>query len=266
MASTAGKEHFQSLFENAPISLWEEDFSGIKRLFDELRRQGVHTLEAHLEKHPEFGELCIRQMKVLKVNRQTLRMLEAGSQEELVGRLDEVFRDGMRHHFRSELLALWDGQTAWSGEGVNYRLDGEAVEILLHWRILPGCEDTWEHVLVTIEDITARRQVEWRLQSLFEASPNSLWEEDYSEVRNYFETLRSGGVTDMEAYLQEHPEAVLQCTSLIKVRDVNQKTLEMFGAESKEQLLANLDKVFRDEMTTHFASGTGGPVERQAGV
>lgn len=253
MSPNAGNEHFQSLFEYAPVSLWEEDFSGIKRLFDELRRQGIHTLEAHLVKHPEFGELCIRQMKVLRVNQQTLMMLQAGSQEELVGRLEEVFRDGMRHHFRSELLALWDGELAWSGEGVNYSLEGQAVEILLHWRILPGFEDTWERVLVTIENITARKQVERRLQSLFEASPDSLWEEDFSGVSSYFETLRRSGVTDLEAYLQEHPEAVIQCASLMKVRDVNQRTLEMFGAESKEQLLANLDKVFRDEMANHFA-------------
>jgi diguanylate cyclase (GGDEF)-like protein len=41
--------------------------------------------------------------------------------------------------------------------------------------------------------------------------------------------------------------------SLIKVLNVNQKTLELFGAKTKEQLIANLDKVFRDEMGTHFA-------------
>jgi diguanylate cyclase (GGDEF)-like protein len=40
---------------------------------------------------------------------------------------------------------------------------------------------------------------------------------------------------------------------LIKVMDVNQKTLELFRADSKEQFLRNLDKVFRNEMRTHFA-------------
>jgi len=36
------------------------------------------------------------------------------------------------------------------------------------------------------------------------------------------------------------------------VIDVNQYTLALFRAESKEQLLGNLDKVFRDEMRVHF--------------
>jgi diguanylate cyclase (GGDEF)-like protein len=40
--------------------------------------------------------------------------------------------------------------------------------------------------------------------------------------------------------------------SLIKVLNVNERTLTLFGAESKEQLLSNLELVFRDEMGNHF--------------
>jgi diguanylate cyclase (GGDEF)-like protein len=254
MSTASRKEHFLTLFEHAPISLWEEDYSGIQRLFDGLRQQGVRSLEAYLEQHPDFVDTCMRQMVVVKVNQQTLAMVKAGSQEQLLEHLDKVFQDGMRHHFRTELLALWNGELSWSGEGVNYTLDGEAFDILLHWRILPGSEETWEQVLVTVENITARKQAEQRLQALFEASPISLWEEDYSALKAYFETLRSSGVTELQPYLGEHPETVARCMGLIKVLDVNQKTLELFGADSKEQLLANLDKVFRDEMGKHFAS------------
>jgi diguanylate cyclase (GGDEF)-like protein len=254
MSTTGRKEHFLTLFETAPISLWEEDYSGILRLFDNIRQQGVRSLEAYLEEHADFVEACMRQMTIRRVNQQTLEMFKAASQEELFVHLDRVFRDGMRHHFRSELLALWNGELSWSGEGINYALDGEAMDILLHWRILPGAERTWDQVLVTIENITARKQAERRLQNLFEASPISLWEEDYRAIQAYFETLRASGVTDLRSHLIEHPEVVAHCMDLIQVLDVNQKTLEMFGARSKEHLLANLDKVFRSEMEKHFAN------------
>lgn len=247
------QEHFKTLFDYAPISLWEEDYSGIKRRFDSLRAQGVESLEAYLEQDPDFLDACMREMVILRVNRQTLEMLKASSQEELLTSLDKVFRDGMRHHFRSELLALWNGDPDWAGEGVNYALDGEAVDILLHWRILPGYEQTWERVLVTIENITARKKAERRLQELFEASPISLWEEDYSAVKDYFDSLRRAGVGDLGVYLDQHPEAVAHCMGLIRVLDVNRRTLEMFAANSKEELLANLGRVFRDDMGVHFA-------------
>ncbi len=253
MFSSDDKEDLVTLFEYAPVSLWEQDFSQIKKIFEDLRTQGVKSLDAHLVMHPEFIDQCMEQIKVLDVNLQTVSMLKANSKEHLISNLDKVFRDGMRHHFRDELRALWNGDVKWSGEGINYTLKGEPLDIILHWRILPEYEKNWERVLVTIEDITGRRQAERRLHSLFEASPISLWEEDYSAIKSYFDSLRAQGVTDLQDYLEDHPEATLHCASLIKVLDVNQKTLNLFGAHSKDHLVSNLNQVFRDEMETHFA-------------
>jgi diguanylate cyclase (GGDEF)-like protein len=253
MMNSTDEEHFRTLFEYAPVSLWEEDYSGIKRLFDVLRQHGVHSLDAYIDENPGFVEECIKQMKVLDVNQQTLFMFGAESKDQLIANLDNIFRDGMRHHFRSELLALWNGNTDWSGEGINYTLSGSPLDILLHWRILPGHEQTWKQVLVSIENITTRKEAERRFQNLFEASPISLWEEDYSAVKLYFDTLRAQGVVDLQEYINDHPEIISYCTGLIRVINVNQKTLELFEADSKEHLLSNLDKVFRDEMGNHFA-------------
>jgi diguanylate cyclase (GGDEF)-like protein len=247
------------LFEHAPISLWEQDFSAIKIFFDDLRRQGILELDGYLDDHPEQIEACMARMKVVNVNQQTLALFGVRTQEEMLANLDKFFRDEMRVHFRSELLALWNGQLTWSGEGVNYTLDGRPLDILLSWRILPGAEETWQQVLVTIEDISARKQAERelmlsekRLRGLFENSPVSLWEEDYSQIKDFFDQLRAGGVEDFEAYLGEHPESVADCMGMIRVVDVNRKTLEMFGAPSGQVLIQNLGKVFRDEMRLHF--------------
>jgi diguanylate cyclase (GGDEF)-like protein len=253
MPDSHDEEHFQILFEHAPISLWEEDFSGIKRLFDGLRQRGVQSLESYLAKHPGFVDDCMDQINVVNVNQQTLAMFKAGSTAELLVNLDKIFRIKMRLHWENELMALWNGDLTWCGEGVNYTLAGDALDILLHWRILPGFEQTWQCVLVAIENITARKQAEQRLQNLFEASPISLWEEDFSALKAYFETLRAEGVTDLQDYLHVHPQAISHCMNLIRVLNINQKTLTMFGANSKEQLLSSLDQVFRDEMRTHFA-------------
>ena len=254
MFSSDDKEYLVTLFEYAPVALWEQDFSHIKKSFDELRAKGVRSLDAHLVMYPEFLDQCMGKIQVLDVNLQTVAMLKADSKEHLLSNLDKVFRDGMRHHFRDELRALWNGDVKWSGEGVNYTLEGNPVDIILNWRIMPEYENNWERVLVTTEDITARKRAEQRLHNLFEASPISLWEEDYSAIKKYFDVLRTQGVTSLESYLEEHPEAVSYCVGLINVLDVNQKTLQLFGAESKEHLIANLPRIFRDEMEEHFAN------------
>ena len=253
MPESNPEEHFQILFEYAPISLWEEDYSGIKSLFDELRLQGVDSIEDYIAKTPQFVDECMGQIRVINVNQQTLKMFGAASKEDILANLNLIFRDGMRHHLQNELICLWNGDLEWSGEGINYTLAGAPIDILLHWRILPEGEQNWDQVLVTIEDISARKVAERRLSDLFEASPISLWEEDYSALKIYFDELRAAGVMDLWAYLDANPDAVTHCLSLIKVLNVNKRTLSLFGAKSKDQLLSNLDRVFRDEMGVHFS-------------
>ncbi len=248
---TAG-DHFESLFEYAPISLWEQDFSEIKIFFDGLRASGVADLNSYLDEHPEELDNSIRRIKVTHVNRETLNMFGAQDEAELLANLDKTFRDEMRAHWHAELLALWNGEVSWAGDGINYRLDGEALHIRLHWRILPECESTWECVLVSIENITALKKAEARFHNLFEHAPISLWEEDYSAIKREFDSLRANGVTDLKSHLNSDPEAVRRFMGMIRVLGVNRKTLSLFEAADKESLLANLDKVFRDEMGEHF--------------
>lgn len=245
-------DHFESLFEYAPISLWEQDYSGIKSFLDKLRASGVANLDTFLNEHPEEIDKTLRLIKVTHVNRETLNLFGAKTEKELLANLDKMFRDEMRAHWRSELTALWNGEFNWSGDGVNYRLDGEALDIRLHWRILPECESTWECVLVAIENITALKQAEKRFRNLFEYAPISLWEEDYSAIKKEFDSLRAQGVTDLRTHLSSDTQSVRRFMGMIRVLDVNRKTLSLFEAMDKDSLLANLGKIFRDSMGEHF--------------
>lgn len=252
MSNDPTGDHFRSLFEYAPISLWEQDYSGIKTFMDALRGSGVHDLANYFDEHPEEIEKNIRNIKVKHVNRETLRLFGAVTDAELLSNLDKVFRDEMRAHFREELMALWNGEMSWSGDGVNYRLDGEALHIRLHWQILPEAESTWGRVLVSIENITALKRAETRFHHLFTYAPISLWEEDYTAIKREFDNLRTQGIQDIRTYLLSNPNAVDHFMSMIRVLDVNQKTLDLFGAANKEMLIANLNKVFGDKTRAHF--------------
>jgi PAS domain S-box-containing protein/putative nucleotidyltransferase with HDIG domain len=93
----------------------------------------------------------------------------------------------------------------------------------------------------------AEREQEERYRDIFESSPISLWEEDFSEVKAYLENLRKAGIRDFRKYFELHPEDVEECTRLIKVLDVNQATLRLLEAESKEYLLANTVRIVGHE-------------------
>jgi diguanylate cyclase (GGDEF)-like protein len=266
MTNTADDPIACDLFEFAPISLWEEDYSGVKAYLDQLRAAGVTDLGAHLAAHPQAVGECMARIQVINVNRKTVELFRASSKRELLDNLEHVFRDEMGAHFAGELLAMWDGQAAWVGEGINYALDGQPLEIRLHWSVLPGSEASLSRVLVSIEDVTAHRQAERahrqaeqaraaseaRFRGLFENAPVSLWEEDYTGIKRFLDDLRAQNVADLGQYLVEHPEAVDECMARIKVLYVNQKTLDLLHAKTKPELLASLGQVFRDEMRAHF--------------
>ncbi len=88
-----------------------------------------------------------------------------------------------------------------------------------------------------------------RYRALFEYSPTSLWEEDFSEVRVYLDGLRTHGDMNLRAYFNDHPEELRLCFDMIKVLDVNESTLKLYEADSKETLARELDKILAD--TSH---------------
>ena len=96
----------------------------------------------------------------------------------------------------------------------------------------------------------ARREAEeneGRFRALFEDSPISLWEEDFSQVKSYLDRLSEEGVDDLESYFSENPQELAHCTGLIIINQVNQQTLNLFEAVDKKSLLAGLDQTLLPE-------------------
>ncbi|WAC29433.1 sensor domain-containing diguanylate cyclase [Ancylobacter sp. SL191] len=247
------------MFDLAPISLWLEDFSAVKALFEQWRAEGVISLREHLRGRPERVAECSRRIRVLKVNQRTLDLFEANSLDHLVAHLDKVFRDDMLKTHIEELSQLWDGHRSFASHTVNYTLSGQRLDIQLKGQVLPGYEESLERVLLAVEDVssreTARRQAaqaEIYARGLFEHSPVSLWVEDFSSIKHLLDDVRRRGITDLRVFTDVHPEFVERCISEVRVIDVNQHTLDMFGAASKSDLIAHMGAVFRDEMHRHF--------------
>ncbi|MFH0132230.1 diguanylate cyclase domain-containing protein [Variovorax sp. VaC1] len=249
-----------AMFDLAPVSLWLEDYSELRRMLDGWRAQGVTDLVAHLAEDPQRVRDCMARLKVLRVNQYTLQLFAADSQETLLGALDSVFRGDMSATVVHELDQLWCGQLSFESETVNYALDGRRLDVRVRARVLPGHEATWNRVLVSLDDVTERVAAQRRrdeseqyARSLFDRSPVSLWVEDFSAVRSLLESIRARGITDFATFIKVHPEFVTRCMQEIRVIDVNHETLRMFGAPDLATLLGNIPRIFRDEMRESFA-------------
>lgn len=158
------QDTYRSLFEETPICLWEEDFSAVKQHLDRLRDAGVTDFHEYFQAHPEEVIRCARMVKVRDVNRAALRLFGAKSKEELFQNFDKIFGlEGLKG-FRSELIRVAEGKTDSEHEGVNYKLDGQKMDLFVHWSVLSGHEDTYDRVIVSLIDVTERKRVEQQVR------------------------------------------------------------------------------------------------------
>jgi len=108
----------------------------------------------------------------------------------------------------------------------------------------------------------ALRMSEDEYRKIFDYAPVSIREEDVSELEAAFEDLRAQGVRDFRRYFDEHPSFLEKAPQLIKIGRLNDATLALYGAKTREELIGSLKKtlvpesmaVFREELA-QFAEG-----------
>jgi len=156
---------------------------------------------------------------------------------------------------RAELL----GAGRWEGELVQTRADGSRVVVASRWSLQRDEEGRPRAILETNNDITKRKEAEARLREseqryryIFDSTGVSIWEEDFSQVKVAIDELRSRGVRDFREYFAAHPEFVQQAITMVRIVDVNDVSVKLFAAESKDELLVSLHKVFVPETQEVF--------------
>ncbi|WP_445346159.1 diguanylate cyclase domain-containing protein [Acinetobacter bohemicus] len=246
-------------FELSPIAMWLEDYSDIKKQFDIWREQGVQDLFSFLQEDESRILDCARKIKLLKVNSKTLELYQAKDFEHLCQNLHLLFKGDMTKSHIKELVALWNGETHFSNSAVNYTLTGDRLDIQLKGIVLPQHEHDLSLLLITTEDITPYTEacrLEEKSRHLAEArfmySPTSLWVEDFSRIKTKLDNVRALGIEDFKTFLDVHSDFINECIKDILVIDVNQATLDLFGAPNKDTLYKNMHKVFAQEMVKTF--------------
>ncbi|MCX6690308.1 MAG: PAS domain S-box protein, partial [Methanoregula sp.] len=158
------EERYRVLFEESPISLFEEDFSDIKVWIDTKTNENIRDFRTWLESHPEDVSGCAIMVKVTHINRATMALFGAASHKEFSEGLSSIFTEDSYDAFREEIIALAEGKNEFEGEVQIQTLNGERKIVLLKVTVVPGNEQTFSKILVSIIDISNVKRVEGALR------------------------------------------------------------------------------------------------------
>ncbi len=155
----ASEARYRTIFETATVSLWEEDFTVVREMLNQVRANDVTDIRQYLTEHPEFVRAAAQKAVVNDVNPETLRMLGAKTREELLGALDRGFTPDSLPIFADELAVIANGGGYFQAEVPARTLQGERREFFLSVTFPPPDQQI-DRVLVSVIDITERKQAE----------------------------------------------------------------------------------------------------------
>ncbi len=179
------EEKYRQLFEEAAVSIWEEDFSRVKEFFYQKRGEGTSDWRAYFDKNPQDVMLCASLVKITDVNKEGLRFWGVKTKDEIPRNLDYYFSEYSLETFKEELIALAGGSTQWTGEIAVRSLKGETMQLMFRLSVVPGHEDDLSKVLVSILDITESKKIEkmvqlkeQRLRQIIDLVPHFIFAKD----------------------------------------------------------------------------------------
>ena len=159
------EENYRLLFDSSPVAVLEEDYTTVMEWLNGLRRRGVNDIRRYLWENRDELAHGISKIRIVRPNPAAARMLEAASPGDLVGSLRGKDRtDAELASFLEQFVALWEGRRELALDLNGTTLTGRPMQGVLHWSVPAslGRADL-SRVIVTISDITPRREVEERL-------------------------------------------------------------------------------------------------------
>ena len=155
---------YQTLFMDAPIRVWEFDYSHIKKEFDQLKTQGVADFKEYFNRHPQEIAALAKSVKVNAYNKLVAKAYIGDTKNPKTNiSLSKILVEDSYKRYIAELLSIAEGKTRNKFEALTQSLDGSLHYNTLNWAVLPGHEEDYARVIVSADDITERRKAELEL-------------------------------------------------------------------------------------------------------
>ena len=202
---------YKSLFDNAPESLWEEDFTYLMEHLDELKKKGVKNFRNYFEENVDVLIELAKKVIILDVNQATLDLYKAKNKTDLLGNLNKTFIPESLDVFKEEVLHILEGNKFFMKEAKVKNLHGELIDVIIKLFNTKQAVSGKYIAYASTVDITERKKNELALlksQDIFERVMNNMNAMVYVADMKTYELLfvnkqmkeRFGDITGKKCY------------------------------------------------------------------
>lgn len=239
LTETGAREMLQTM----EACVWEIDISRAGRLLKRAAVTPAPELASMLAANPARVREMLRATDVSDVNDSAVDLFGHGKREELLRGADLFWPDESLGVLARGIAAGLSGAPAFTSKVKLAAKDGHRFDsfltvffppaMLRRGRILAGIidlspDERWQAAL---------RASEAFYHDMFNTATVAAWHLDAREARNLYAQIRSSGVTDIKAYAQANPEFIHAAMAGLKVVDVNETTLKLFGAADRSDVI-----------------------------
>ncbi|HEY9346639.1 MAG TPA: hypothetical protein VIQ53_15080, partial [Inquilinus sp.] len=123
------ERRWRGIFQSVGVAIWEEDFTRVQSLFEELARQVA--VRRRLEDDHRLVDRCIALMRTVDANDAAVRLVGAADAAEAIAGRPRIFLPETVRTWRDLLIALAEGRPSFAGETVLQTIGGERRSVLL---------------------------------------------------------------------------------------------------------------------------------------
>lgn len=145
---------YRIIFETVPVSIGEEDWSGVQHLLRELRSSGISDGRAYFAAHPQFVQQCLKAVRIVRLNRKGMALHDVQVPLSDLPHLQAFYpSEANLPEFVGEIEALWEGRHQYTAKKSLPSLSGRPLQLMMTMS-LPALDDADGTALVCLVDIS----------------------------------------------------------------------------------------------------------------
>jgi PAS domain S-box-containing protein len=160
------QERDRQLFDQTPVQILVEDWTGVEELLSRLRTEGVTDMITHLAAHPDLPRECLSRVRLFDANQPAVAAAGFADRQEMIACFPQHAVAPYLDVFRYQVGALWAGRRQFQEEFHYLETGGHERVCLMQCRLQDhsGRPDFSRVVVVLIDVSTAKSTVSAQME------------------------------------------------------------------------------------------------------